>query len=250
MIQTPLSQPGWYPANLPSINRRFEFLDPRETLRWGLATFGEDITLASGFGPSGIVLMHMATRIRPNLKVFYLQTDLLFPETLALRDRLSERLNITFTEVHSGLSLATQEQRHGPALWRLNPDLCCHLRKVEPLRRHLKENKAWITAIRRDQSPSRRHTPIVSWDGANQLLKLCPLAHWTREQVWVYIRQHDLPYNELHDAGYPSIGCMPCTRAVAAGEDSRAGRWAGSSKIECGIHIQPDGKIIRLQPAA
>lgn len=243
-------RPSWFPANLDPLNRRFETLPAADMLRWGLTTFADDIVLSTGFGPSGIVLMHMVAQIRPKTAVFYLQTNLFFPETLALRDELSERLGLQFTEVHSGLSLNEQAHQFGAALWQRNPDLCCRLRKVEPLRRYLADKKAWITGIRRDQSPTRRQTQIVSWDNANHLVKLCPLAGWTKDQVWAYIEQHDLPTNILHDEGYPSIGCMPCTRPVAAGEAERAGRWAGTEKLECGIHIQPDGTIVRLSQLA
>ncbi|MAU01746.1 MAG: phosphoadenylyl-sulfate reductase [Anaerolineaceae bacterium] len=243
-------RPSWFPANLDPLNSRFENLQATDVLRWGLTTFADDIVLSTGFGPSGIVLMHMVSQIRPKTAVFYLQTNLFFPETLALRDELSERLGLQFTEVHSGLSLNEQAHQFGAALWQRNPDLCCRLRKVEPLRRYLADKKAWITGIRRDQSATRRQTQIVSWDNANHLVKLCPLAGWTKDQVWAYIEQHDLPTNILHDEGYPSIGCMPCTRPVAAGEAERAGRWAGTEKLECGIHIQPDGTIVRMSQLA
>jgi phosphoadenosine phosphosulfate reductase len=238
--------PTWFPANLESLNRRFERLQVHDVLRWGLTTFGEDIVLATGFGPSGIVLMHMVSQIRPQTAVFYLQTDLFFPETLALRDQLAQGLDLRFVEVHSGLSLNEQAHQFGPALWQRNPDLCCRLRKVEPLRRFLANKKAWITGIRRDQSPTRCHTQIIAWDNANHLLKISPLATWNKAQVWDYIHEHNLPTNVLHDEGYPSIGCMPCTQPVAAGSDERAGRWAAVDKMECGIHLQPDGTIVRL----
>jgi phosphoadenosine phosphosulfate reductase len=237
---------SWFPANLDSLSRRFERQHPVEALRWGLATYGEDIALATGFGPSGVVLMHLVSRLRPNTTVFYLQTDLLFPETLALRDRLAGRLGIRFNELRPQLSLDEQTQDYGPELWQSQPDLCCHLRKVEPLRRFLAGKKAWISGIRRDQSPTRAALNVVDWDRANQLIKISPLAGWTRDQVWSYLREHDLPYNPLHDQGYPSIGCTPCTRPVSPGEGERSGRWAGTAKMECGIHIQPDGRVVRL----
>lgn len=240
--QTPLSR---QPANLPHISRRFEGRAAQELLRWGLATYGDDIALATGFGPSGVVLMHMVSQLRPETTVFYLQTDLLFAETLALRDQLAARLGLRFREIHCALSLDDQRRQYGPELWRHNPDLCCRLRKVVPLRRFLAGQRAWIAGIRRDQSPARAATPLVGWDHANQVVKLNPLAFWTDEQVWAYIGRYHLPYNSLHDAGYPSLGCVPCTRAVAPGEDARAGRWPGQDKIECGIHIQPDGRLRR-----
>jgi phosphoadenosine phosphosulfate reductase len=245
----PSSQP-WLPANLDGLNRRFERLHPRQLLQWGVTTFSQDIVLATGFGPSGIVLMHLASQLRPKLPIFYLQTDLFFPETLALRDELAQRLPIELVEVHSGLSLDEQAIAFGPGLWQRNPDLCCQLRKVNPLRRFLSDKKAWISGIRRDQSATRGQTQLVAWDSANHLLKLNPLAHWRREQVWAYIHEHHLPYNTLHDDGYSSIGCVPCTSRTAANEAERAGRWAGFEKTECGIHVQPDGKITRRNGAA
>lgn len=252
MIQTTYTQNHsaltWVPANLGAINGRFERLHPRDVLRWGLTTFSDEIVLATGFGPSGIVLMHMVAQLRAQLRartpIFYLQTDLFFPETITLRDRLAERLGIDFVEVHCGLALDEQAEEFGAALWSRNPDLCCHIRKVEPLRRYLAGKKAWITGIRRDQSPTRTRTQILSWDKANHLLKLNPLAGWRKSQVWDYIQNHDLPYNRLHDEGYPSIGCVPCTRAVGSAAKAgstaheRDGRWAGTVKLECGIHIQ------------
>jgi phosphoadenosine phosphosulfate reductase len=219
-------------------------------IRWALTTYGKEIALATGFGPSGIVLMHLVSELRPKTTVFYLQTGLLFPETLALRDRLAGRLGIQFTEVRPDLSLDEQSEIYGVELWGRHPDQCCYLRKVEPLRRFLSEKKAWMTAIRRDQSPTRASVKQVDWDQANSLVKICPLAGWTKDQVWSYLRKHDLPYNPLHDLGYPSLGCFPCTRPVSAGSDERAGRWIGTGKLECGIHIQPDGKTLRFADRA
>ncbi|MEZ4711605.1 MAG: phosphoadenylyl-sulfate reductase [Caldilineaceae bacterium] len=248
----PLAPHRWAPANLTHIARRFEKQAPPALLNWAAASFGQDLVMATGFGPSGVVLMHMVSemstvqrRFKP--AVFYLQTDLLFPETLALRDRLAEQMGIRFVEVHSGLSLAEQALRYGAELWQQSPNLCCQLRKVNPLREFLSNKRAWITGIRRDQSSTRASAPLVMWDEANQLVKLNPLAGWSSDQIWTYIYQHNLPYNALHDQGYPSIGCTMCTRAVRPGEDERAGRWAGLGKTECGIHIQPDGKVVRVQ---
>ncbi len=237
--------PSWFPANLAALGRRFERLSPLEVLRWALVTCGDDVALATGFGASGVVLMHMVSRIRPGTFFFYLQTDLLFPETMALRDRLAETLPIQFTEVPASLTLQQQSRHYGPELWRHNPDLCCQLRKVEPLRRFLQSDsrrRAWVTGIRRDQSPTRANIGVVDWDYATGLLKIAPLATWKQQQVWDYIRRHDLPYNRLHDQGYPSIGCMPCTQAISAGGQERDGRWVGRDKVECGIHVQPGGQ--------
>lgn len=229
----------WTPEMLRHYNDAFEGRTPRDILQWGLETFSPDVAMATGFGPSGIVLAHYLAGLNPKTTIFYLETDLLFPETYALRDALAERLGITFIPVHAGVSLERQAEEQGPALWARNPDRCCFIRKVLPLRRFLADKSAWITGLRRDQAPSRANTGIVEWDAANGLVKLNPLAAWTKGEVWRYIHVHDLPYNRLHDEGYPSIGCMPCTRPVASGEGVRAGRWAGFVKTECGIHLQP-----------
>ncbi len=242
---------NWQPANLDKISQRFENRSPEELLRWGFVTYGDDIAMATGFGVTGIVMMHMLSQIRPSATVFYLQTDVLFPETMALRDELAARLGIQFTEVHSGLSLGEQAYQFGRELWNTSPDLCCRMRKVEPLRKYLATKRAWITGIRRDQSATRANAQLISWDAANNLVKLAPLATWTRQDVWNYIHEHDLPYNKLHDEGYPSIGCWPCTVPVNGDvSDERAGRWAQNEKTECGIHIQPDGRIIRVTQIA
>lgn len=243
-------QLNWTPEALRAVSAGFEGRSPEDVLLWGLETFGADeargagprderggIALATGFGPEGVVLMHMASQLAPDMTVFYTDTDLLFDETYALRDELSARLGIRFTRVHSGLSLEAQAAQHGPALWSRDPDLCCQLRKVAPLRQFLRTKQAWISAIRRDQTANRASAGLVEWDRSNGLVKLNPLAAWTTSQVWSYVLKYQLPYNPLHDQGYPSIGCWPCTKAVAAGADPRSGRWAGREKTECGIHL-------------
>jgi phosphoadenosine phosphosulfate reductase len=169
--------------------------------------------------------------------VFYLDTDLLFAHTYELRDELVKRLGVRFERVHSGIALPEQALRHGDSLWTRDPDTCCQIRKVIPQRKFLANYQAWITGIRRDQTAFRANTALVEWDYANKMVKLNPLAAWTSNQVWDHIRFNELPYNPLHDYGYPSIGCWTCTKAVAAGEDPRSGRWAGQAKTECGIHL-------------
>ena len=181
--------------------------------------------------------MHLVSQIRPETIVFYLDTDLLFSQTYELRDELVRRLGIRFERVHSGISLPEQAFRHGDTLWAHDPDTCCQIRKVIPQRQFLANYSAWITAIRRDQTAFRANTGLVEWDYANKMVKFNPLAAWTSEQVWDHIHTNNLPYNPLHDYGYPSIGCWTCTKSVAAGADPRSGRWAGQSKDECGIHL-------------
>ena len=233
-----MSSYTWNKSMLDAANRELQHASPRTILEWGYEMYGDDITMATGFGTSGIVMMHILSELQENPKVFYLDTDLLFDETYKLRDRLANELGIQFQRVHSGVSVAEQEQRFVENLWERAPNTCCFIRKVMPLRKFLADKKAWVTGVRRDQSLTRAGTQIVEWDHANKLLKLNPLAFWTSEDIWSYIKLNDLPYNELHDRGYPSIGCMPCTKAVKQGEHERAGRWSGTAKVECGIHMQ------------
>lgn len=227
----------WSPDTLRALNHQFEDASPRTMMQWAFESFGHGAVLGTGFGPSGIVLLHLLSRLRPNTTVFYLDTGLLFPETLALRDRLAEDLGLTFTAITPALSLDEQEAQYGPALWEQTPDACCALRKVAPLRRFLRDKAAWISGPRRDQAATRRALRLIDWDPTCEVLKVHPLAAWTADDVWGYIHLHDLPYNPLHDDGYPSIGCRPCTRPVAPGQDERAGRWTGQDKTECGIHL-------------
>jgi len=193
--------------------------------------------LACSFGgPSGSVILDLLHRAGEEVPVCYLDTDLLFDETYALVERVKARYGIEPIPVRSHLDLHEQAERHGEALWSSDPDACCALRKVEPQAEFLRSYRAWITGIRRDQSASRSGAHAIDWDDRFHLVKVSPLVDWTEEDVWAYIREHDVPYNALHDEGYPSIGCWPCTRAVGSGEDERAGRWIGTAKTECGLH--------------
>lgn len=209
-----------------------------QILEWAIRKFGEKLTLACSFGAEDIVLVDALQRIPGGKKVdiFYLDTDLHFPETYETRDRLEERYGIQFKRVTPALTLDEQQASYGPALWRQDPNRCCYLRKVQPLEKTLSEYDAWMTGIRREQSPTRRKAQIVEVDQRFRLTKVNPLVHWTSEDVWAYIRERDVPYNPLHDERYPSIGCAPCTRPVHEGEDLRSGRWSGFQKTECGLH--------------
>lgn len=210
---------------------------PQEILSWALETYRHRITLACSFGgPTGMVLLDMVMRLDRAVPVFYLDTSLLFPETYALVERAVLHYNVTPRAIRPHLTLDQQAAAHGEALWERDPDRCCDLRKVMPQREALAPFDAWITGLRRDQSGTRRATPIVGWDAKFGLLKVSPLANWDERAVWRYISDHDVPYNALHDQGYPSIGCTHCTRPVSPGEDPRAGRWSGFAKTECGIH--------------
>lgn len=209
-----------------------------QILEWAIRKFGEKLTLACSFGAEDVVLVDALQRIPGGKKVdiFYLDTDLHFPETYETRDRLEERYGIQFKRVTPALTLDEQQASYGPALWRQDPNRCCYLRKVQPLEKTLSEYDAWMTGIRREQSPTRRKAQIVEVDQRFLLTKVNPLVHWTSEDVWAYIRERDVPYNPLHDERYPSIGCAPCTRPVHEGEDLRSGRWSGFQKTECGLH--------------
>ena len=213
-----------------------EVAQPEAVLRWAVEEFGPDIALATGFGAEGCVLVAMLSNISRDTRIFYLDTDLLFPETYALRDQLEMRYGVRFERRATRLSLSDQAIEYGERLWERQPDLCCQLRKVEPLREMLSGLRAWVTAIRRDQSPERAGVGVMERDEKYGLIKINPLAAWSARNVWNYIAKHDVPYNPLHDQGYPSIGCVPCTTPVQISERPRAGRWRGTDKTECGIH--------------
>jgi phosphoadenosine phosphosulfate reductase len=222
------------------ISNEFEAATPEAVLRWAIEEFSPDVALATGFGAEGCVLVAMLSAIRlgpsMGMRMFYLDTDLLFPETYALRDQLEARYGVHFERRATSLSVSDQAAEYGERLWEREPDLCCRLRKVEPLREMLKGMRAWVTAICRDQSPARARISLVERDEKFGLIKINPLASWSARDVWNYIAKHDVPYNPLHDQGYPSVGCVPCTTPVQIGEMPRAGRWRGTGKSECGIH--------------
>jgi len=208
-----------------------------QLLVWATEQFGNAASLASSFGAEDVVLIDLASRIGSPFPIFTLDTDFLFPETYALIDRIQQKYGVTVERLRPKLSPQEQAQQFGDALWLREPDKCCGIRKVEPLTQKLSSASAWITGIRREQSPTRANTRKLEWDAKFGLVKLNPLADWTDAQVWGYIRANNVPYNPLHDRNYPSIGCTHCTRAVKPGEDARAGRWSGFAKTECGLHL-------------
>lgn len=215
---------------------RFDHATPEETLRWAFKEFGESLTIATGFGAEGAALIDMAVKITPNPNVFFLDTSFLFPETYALRRRIEDRYGIEIRSFQPGLTPEQQETSFGSKLWSRDPDLCCRLRKLEPLKAALRDRAAWVTAIRRDQTIERSTAAVVEWDYQWRLVKINPLLRWSKTEVWAYIKRNDVPYNALHDRGYPSIGCTHCTVEVGEGEHERAGRWAGLNRTECGLH--------------
>jgi phosphoadenosine phosphosulfate reductase len=207
-----------------------------EVVRWGLAEFHPNAAIASSFGAEDVALIDIAARVRPDIRVFTLDTDFLFAETYELIDKIEKKYGIQVERVKSLYTPEQQAAKVAPKLWAIDPNQCCSLRKVEPLKAKLAGLSAWVTGIRRDQAPTRANAKKIEWDKSFSLVKCNPLADWTWEKVWEYIRDHDVPYNPLHEQNYPSIGCVQCTRQVRPGEDPRAGRWSGFDKKECGLH--------------
>lgn len=223
--------------NLEKTQTLAETWTSQEVLHWAFKTFGNAVEVASGFGVEGMALIDIASRVNSNLRVFTIDTGFLFPETYHLIERVEKRYGISVERVRSTLTPEDQSEIYGPALWSANPDQCCGLRKIEPLKEKLAGVRAWVTAIRRDQTSHRAKARKVEWDQKFHVVKINPIVDWSSENVWEYVRAHDVPYNPLHDFNYPSIGCTHCTRAVRPGDDPRSGRWAGSQKTECGLHL-------------
>jgi phosphoadenosine phosphosulfate reductase len=203
----------------------------QEVLEHLVEHFHPRLYVACSFQKEASVIMDMLLKIEPEARFFTLDTGLLFPETYETWRQLEDRYGVKI-EVYQGMSLARQSAEHGEELWNSDPDACCGIRKVEPLKEALSQVDAWVSGMRRDQSPSRRQTPKFHWDDKHELWKANPLAEWSEKDVWNYIAEHDVPYNELHDRGYSSVGCTHCTLPGSG----RAGRWAGTDKIECGLH--------------
>jgi phosphoadenosine phosphosulfate reductase len=209
-----------------------------EILQWAATRFAPRLTFATSLGIEDCVVTDLIARAGLPVQLFTLDTGLLFPETYALWKELEERYRVSIQAVKPEFTVDEQAQREGASLWEREPDRCCELRKMEPLRRTLAHYDAWITAIRRDQTPERANAPVVGWDARFGLVKINPLVRWTFPEVRAYAAEHRVPYNPLHDRDYPSIGCTPCTSPVRPGEDPRSGRWRGKEKIECGLHLR------------
>jgi phosphoadenylyl-sulfate reductase (thioredoxin) len=224
--------------SLAAASATLEGRSAEEILRWAADQYAPKITFATGFGMEGCAIIDIAARHGLPIDVFTLDTGLLFPETYDLWRRLEARYGIVIRAVTPALTVGEQATQEGPGLWGVDPDRCCDIRKMQPLRQTLEPYEAWISAVRRDQTPDRADAPVVGWDGKFDLVKINPLVRWTLDDTRAYVVEHDVPYNPLHDRGYPSIGCWPCTTAVAPGEDARAGRWRGREKTECGLHLR------------
>lgn len=215
--------------------------DTLEVIRWAYGTYEHDVVYACSFGAEGVVLIDLISKVNNKATIIFLDTDFHFEETYLLIKKVRSRYpSLDIRLIKSALSPEQQHQQFGEDLWRRDPDLCCKIRKLHPLEKELDKYKAWISGLRREQSETRRKINFVNKDSRFEKVKICPLIHWTEEEIWMYIKLHQLPYNELHDQSYPSIGCTHCTRPVAEGEDSRSGRWANSLKTECGLHKAND----------
>ena len=228
------------------VNERLEGSAPQDILRWATDVYGKGLALSVSFGnPEGMVLLDMLSGIgAEEVQLFTLDTGFLFEETVRFRQEAIERYGLPLEVVTPELSIEEQVERYGPWFYSCAPDLCCKVRKIEPQRRFLRDYDAWVTGIRRDQTEQRAGTPVVTFDDYFGVAKIAPLASWSEEDVEEYVRQREVPLNPLLGRGYRSIGCEPCTRAVAPGEEARAGRWPGTGKTECGIHVV-EGRVRR-----
>ena len=214
--------------------RDLEGAHPEEILAWAARTFGDDLVVASSMGDE--ILVHMAAKAAPGVNVIFLDTGYHFAETIGTRDYYADFTDIKLRTVLPLRTVEEQNAEHGEKLHDRDPNLCCALRKVEPLERGLAPYTAWVTGMRREDAPTRTDITVAGWDAKRDKVKLNPLAAWTQADVDAYVEENHVVLNPLRQAGYTSIGCAPCTRAVAPGEDPRAGRWSGTGKIECGLH--------------
>ena len=239
-------RPSSWPKSLRPA-ARLESATPEEIITWAHERFAPYLTMATAFGPEGSVILSMLAKIAPQTYVFNLDTGYQFQETLDLRDRIAEKYGIEVDMLQPELTVPEYEALHGGPLYKTDPNQCCFDRKIKVLQQAARGKHAWMSGIRRDQSTDRAQAAIVGWDKKFNLVKVSPLANMTKSDIWKRILAEDIPYNPLHDQGFPSIGCWPCTRAVGVGEsDERAGRWSGTAKTECGLHTiqESDGSGI------
>ncbi|HSS66916.1 MAG TPA: phosphoadenylyl-sulfate reductase [Nocardioidaceae bacterium] len=211
-----------------------ELASAEEIIEWAVDTFGDRFCVTSSMGDA--VLAHVASRVSPGIDVVFLDTGYHFVETIGTRDAVAATMPVNVVTLSPKISVRQQDEQFGPDLWRRDPDLCCALRKVRPLEEGLEHFDAWATGLRRDETHNRVNAPVVGWDEKKRKVKVSPLARWSQDDVDRYIAEHGVLVNPLQYDGYPSIGCWPCTRRVAPGDDARSGRWAGTGKTECGIH--------------
>ena len=206
-----------------------------EIIRWAADTFGDRLCLTSSMADA--LMVDLVSGVVPGIDVVFLDTGYHFPETLGTRDAVAQTYPVNLITVQPTRTVAEQDRDLGPRLYGRDPNLCCHLRKVEPLQRALEPYDAWLTGLRRDEAVTRRNVGVVQWDARKRKIKVNPIARWTQADVDAYVAERGVLVNPLQYDGYPSIGCAPCTRRVAEGADPRSGRWAGTGKVECGLHV-------------
>lgn len=225
------------PQQIQNAAARWDSKPPQDILRWAVAEFYPKLTMATAFGPEGNCIIHMLAEIEPRVRIFNLETGYQFEETLEVREKIKRKYGIEIEYVRPETTVEEYEAEYGGPLYVIRPDQCCLDRKILPLRRAVVGYDAWISAIRKDQTKDRGQASVIEWDAKFELIKVNPLLSWTKKDVWNFIAKNDIPYNPLHDRGYPSVGCWPCTAPVGEGEDDRAGRWRGTGKKECGLHV-------------
>jgi len=222
------------PVDFPSDNDTKGALD---ALEWAYSHYKEELVYACSFGIEGIVMIDLLSKVTKNAKIVFLDTGVHFDETYELIERVKERYPQLDIELKKPkLTLAEQAEKYGEELWSSDPNKCCEIRKILPLTEALSGATAWISGLRREQSDSRKNTQFTNKDNRFKSVKVCPLIHWTWKDIWRYVHKNDLTYNTLHDNGYPSIGCKPCTQPAFNVDDMRSGRWTGTGKVECGLH--------------
>lgn len=222
---------------LQNLNEELAKKDALDVLKWTYNHFGDELVYACSFGAEGMVVIDLISKVKSDAKIVFLDTELHFKETYKLIEKVKLKYPTLKIElVKPEISISEQNESFGFELWKTAPDQCCQIRKLKPLEKELNKYQAWISGLRREQSPTRSHVQYVNRDNRFKSIKICPIIHWTWEEIWMYIKLHHLDYNELHDQNYPSIGCKECTLPVADGGDSRAGRWANLGKTECGLH--------------
>jgi phosphoadenosine phosphosulfate reductase len=234
---------GDIPLDVQSLNGMFESIEPQKIVDWAAATFGESLIMTSSFGAESALLLHMATRAMPAIRIVMVDTGYLFPETHLFMEQLRQRLNLNvwiYRTANDPIQYLASAGEENPT-WRKDVDACCRMNKTEPLSRAMKQlqPKAWLRGIRRDQAVTRRNRAFIEWSRRDNCWAISPLLNMNARQIYTYMKQHDLPYHPMYEKGYASIGCNPlsCTRAIGNGEDTRSGRWSGKDKTECGINL-------------
>jgi phosphoadenosine phosphosulfate reductase len=236
VLNNPITYETWDEIEVQAVHA--DLKDYLDVLKWTYQTYQNDVVYACSFGAEGMVLIDLISKIKKDARIIFLDTDLHFKETYDLIAKVKLRYpSLKIELIKPALTLNEQTKWYGEELWKHNPDLCCQLRKITPLKNALKDVKAWISGVRRDQSLNRQYINYINKDDKFQNIKICPLIYWTWDEIWAYINLNKLPYNELHDKNYPSIGCAPCT-SPATGQNLRSGRWVNHDKTECGLHLK------------